>query len=356
MWDRLRLPGRRGTGGPASPSPAAVSADAFVPERVSVVMAVRDGAHHLGEAVDAVLRQDCGVALEVILAVGPSSDDTRRIAEQFATVDPRVRVVENPAGTTGAGLNRAIAASTGDVVVRVDDHAVLPPRYVHRAVALLESTGADNVGGMQQAVGRTAFERAVATAMASPFAVGDARFRTGGPPGPTDTVYLGVFRRDALDRVGGYDETLRRNQDYELNYRLRATGGTVYFHPDLQVTYRPRSSLRALARQYYEYGQWKQVVVRRHPRSLRWRQLAAPAALLVNAGGLAAGLAGWRDGLVAPATYTAAVLGASAVEGRRLEGQERAWLPPVFVTMHLAWGLGFLLGAGACRPTCRCRP
>lgn len=319
-------------------------------------MAVRDGAHHLGEAVDAVLSQDCPAALEVVLAVGPSSDDSRQIAEQYAGADPRVRVVGNPEGTTAAGLNRAIAASTGDVVVRVDDHAVLPPGYVRRAVTLLEATGADNVGGMQQAVGRTAFERAVAAAMASPFGVGDARFRTGGPPGPTDTVYLGVFRRAALHRVGGFDETLRRNQDYELNYRLRATGGTIYFHPDLQVTYRPRSSLRALARQYYEYGQWKQIVVRRHPRSLRWRHLVAPAALLVNAGGLAVGLVGRREGLVAPGAYTAAVLAASVVEGRRLEARARAWLPPVFVTMHVAWGLGFLQAAGQSRPANPPRP
>lgn len=328
---------------------AAVTADAFVPREVSVVMAVRDGAPHLVEAVDAVLRQDCPAVRELVLAVAPSSDDSRLIAEEYATADPRVRVVENPEGGAAAGLNRAIAASTGDVIVRVDDHAVLPPRYVHRAVALLEATGADNVGGMQQVVGRTAFERAVATAMTSPFGVGDARFRTGGPPGPIDTVYLGVFRREAVERIGGFDETLQRNQDYELNYRLRAAGGTVYFHPDLQVTYRPRSSLRALARQYYEYGQWKQVVVRRHPRSLRWRHLVAPAALLVNAGGLTAGLAGRRNALVAPGAYTAAVVGASVVEGRRLEGRATAWLPLVFVTMHVAWGLGFLRGAGGAR-------
>lgn len=313
--------------------------------RVSVVMPVRDDAHHVEEAVRAVLAQDCPGGIEIVVAVAPSTDATEAICAGVQAADPRVRLVANPAGSTAAGLNRALAASTGVIVARVDAHAVLPPDYLRQAVELLEATGADNVGGIQHAEGCSPFEQAVAAAMSSPFGAGDARFRTGGRPGPTDTVYLGVFRRAALERVGGFDETLARNQDYELNYRLRASGGQVYFHPDLRVTYRPRSSLPALARQYFAYGQWKQVVVRRHPRSLRWRQLVAPAAVLANAAGLVAGATGKRKALAVPGLYAAAVLGASGLVGRRLDGRAAVRLPAVFATMHGAWGLGFLIGA-----------
>lgn len=311
---------------------------------LSVVVAVRDGAFGLDRAVRSVLEQRYAGRLEVILAVGPSTDGTEEVARRLKAEDARVRVLANPTGVTSAGLNLAWKAATGDVIARVDAGSEVPEGYLTAATRVLAETGADNVGGVQQAVGATAFERAVAAAMSSRFGAGDARHRTGGPPGPTDTVYLGVFRRTALERVGGFDETLVRNQDYELNHRLRATGGTVYFHPDLRVTYRPRSSVGALARQYFEYGQWKQVVVRRHPRSLRWRQLVAPAAVLATIAGLAVGLTRHRAGLAVPGAYAGAVLAASALVRPGMDRAAGAWLPVVFVTMHGAWGLGFLLG------------
>ncbi len=309
---------------------------------VAVVMPVRDEAAHLAESVGAVLAQRYDGPLEVCLAVGPSSDGTERIAEDLASADHRVRVVANPEGTTPAGLNAAISATSGEVVVRVDGHAVLPEGYVGRAVELLAETGADNVGGVMAAVGDTPFTRAVATAMTSRFGTGDARFHTGGPPGPVDTVYLGVFRRDTLERVGLYDPSLVRAQDAELNHRIRVDGGVVYFHPDLEVTYRPRSSLSALARQYFHYGRWRRVVVRRHPDSLAWRQAIPPATLLGLLGGVVLGLTGRRIGWLAPAGYAAATLGVSAAEGRDLDPVAQRWLPLAYATMHLSWAAGFL--------------
>lgn len=309
---------------------------------VAVVMPVRNEAGNLEPAVRAVLAQDYPGPFEVCLAIAPSDDGTEAVAERLAAADPRVRLVANPAGTTPAGLNAAIAATAGEVVVRVDGHALLPPCYVRRAVEILAETGAHNVGGVMAAEGQTPFERAVARALTSAFGTGDARFHTGGPPGPVDTVYLGVFRRDVLERVGGFDETLVRVQDGELNHRIRTTGGTVYFHPDLRVAYRPRSTLRALARQYFEMGRWRRVVVRRHPDSLAWRQAVAPATLLGIVAGLALAVAGRRTGLLAPATYAGATLVVSAVEGRSIDPAARRWLPLVYATMHLAWAAGFL--------------
>lgn len=308
---------------------------------VSVVMAVRNEARHLQDAVAAILTQDYPGRLDVTVAVGPSDDATRTIIAELAR-DPRVRPVDNPAGLTAAGLNAAIAESTGEIVVRVDGHAVLPTGYVRRAVEILRDTGADNVGGIMAAEGRTPFEQAAAAAMSSRFGTGDARFHYGGPPGPVDTVYLGVFRRSTLDRVGGFDETLVRTQDSELNLRIRETGGTVWFTPELRVRYRPRSSLRELGRQYFEYGRWRRVVARRHPGSLRWRQLVAPATVICCAAGLAVTVSGRRWGLAPLAGYAAGVLAASGVVGRELPPQVALRLPATFTAMHGAWGAGFL--------------
>lgn len=313
----------------------------FVWPHVSVVMAVRNEAGNLREAVAAVLAQRYPGRIDLTVAVGPSDDETSTVLAELAR-DPRVRAVDNPGGLTAAGLNAAIAASTGDVVARVDGHAVIPADYIRRAVEVLRDTGADNVGGIMAAEGRTPFERAVAAAMSSRFGTGDARFHYGGPPGAVDTVYLGVFERSALDRVGGFDETLVRTQDSELNLRIRATGGTVWFTPDLRVRYRPRSSLGALTRQYFEYGRWRRVVARRHPGSLRWRQRAAPATVGACVAGVVVAVTGRRWGLAPIAGYGAAVLGASAVVGRDLPPKVAAWLPAVFAAMHGAWGVGFL--------------
>ena len=311
---------------------------------VSVVVPLRNSARDLDRCVEAILSQEYPGVMDVVLAVGPSADDTESVARGWSARDARVRVVDNPSGATPAALNAAIRASDGDIVVRVDGHAVLPAGYIRQAVATLLETGADNVGGIQDATGETTFERAVAGAMTSRFGVGNAQFHFGGEAGPTDTVYLGVFRRSALERVGLFDETLIRNQDYELNWRIRDTGGTVWFDPALRVRYRPRSSLRALARQYFEYGQWKREVLRRHPRSVRARQLVPPAAVAANGAALILAAVDRPRWLVVPGVYAAATIGAAVVAGRESAPDVTARLPAVFATMHHAWGLGFLVG------------
>ena len=310
--------------------------------RLSVIMPVRDEADHLEDAVAAVLAQRYPGELQLVLAVAPSTDGSESIARRLAEADPLITVVDNPAGTTPAALNRAIAAATGDVIARVDAHAELTPGYLERAVAILEETGAANVGGIQRAIGTTPMQRAVAAAMSSRFGTGDARFHYGGEAGPIDSVYLGVFRAAALRELGGFDEDLLRNQDYELNIRIRQLGGVVWFDPRLEVLYRPRGSLGALASQYWQYGRWKRATVRKHPASLRWRQLVPPTAVVANTAALlAAPLSAWT--LVVPAIYLVSVLGASAVTGAS-DPRVAIRLPLVFATMHHSWGAGFLLG------------
>ncbi len=309
---------------------------------VAVVVPVRNEERHLRGAVEAVLEQAYPGRVEVCLAVGPSGDRTELVASELAAAHPQVRVVANPSGRTPAALNAAIRATAGEVVARVDGHAALSPGYLRRAVETLKRTGAANVGGIQRAEGTTAFERAVAVAMTSRFGAGGARFHVGGTEGPTDTVYLGVFRRDALEQAGLFDETLVRNQDYELNIRLRDAGGVVWFDPELWVAYRPRSDLRSLARQYFEYGTWKRHVLRRHPGSLKARQ-AIPA---LTTAAIAASLAAApfaRVALAVPGTYAAAVV-VSSLAGARGRAGTAARLVAIYPTMHLAWGTGFWLG------------
>lgn len=322
---------------------------------VSVVMPVVNEERHLRTSVNRILAQDYPGKLDVTLAVGPSRDDTAAVAAALAGESGLIHVVENPTGSTPAGLNAAIAASSGEVVVRVDGHAMIPPDYVSTAVEVLKRSEADNVGGIMAAEGTGDFERAVAAAMTSRFGVGDAAFHVGGSEGPALTVYLGCFRRSALQRVGGYDESMERAQDWELNLRIRESGGVVYFTPDLKVTYRPRHSIRALARQYHDYGRWRREVARRYPSTISVRYLAAPitiAAIAVGLGVAAVGVVRGQGvvaaaGLAPLAAYTAGNAAASTMTGVRTGDLSAALrLPAVFATMHGAWGAGFLRGRG----------
>lgn len=315
-------------------------------------MPVLDEEAHLAEAVAAILGSDYPGALEVVLALGPSRDGTDALAERLMAEDPRVRAVPNPTGRTAAALNAAIAAADHDIIVRIDGHAVIPANYIATAVDTLERTGADNVGGIMGAEGTTDVERAVAAAMTSWFGVGGAAFHIGGEAGPALTVYLGCFRRSALQRVGGFDESMVRAQDWELNHRIRATGGLVWFTPEMRVSYRPRATLRKLARQYHEYGRWRREVARRHPETVSVRYLAPPLTLVAVAGGAIVGTVGLATGsrllavgLLLPAGYAAADVMASVRAARGLPWSSARWLPAVFATMHASWGAGFLRGA-----------
>ena len=334
---------------------------------VSIVLCVLNEQRHLATAVQHALDQDYPGPLELVIALGPSRDRTDEIAAELAAADPRIRTVRNPnpSGSTPAGLNAALAATRHPVVVRIDGHALLPRDYIRIAVETMRETGADNVGGIMAAEGVSPFEQAVARAMTSRFGVGNASFHTGGVAGPADTVYLGVFRRAALERVGGYDEAFLRAQDWEMNLRIRRTGGLVWFQPKLCVAYRPRSSVSALGRQYFHYGRWRRVVMRTHEGTVNFRYLAPPTALagvvagfvLMAAGALAgAPILLWLGALL-PAGYVGAVVVGCAVEGRGLPA--RAWLrfPLATAVMHLYWGAGFLTSPRRlAEPTSRIAP
>ena len=319
-------------------------------------MPVRDEEKHLADSVARVLEQDYPGGFELILAVGPSRDRTEQIARALAAADSRITVVPNPSGKIASAMNAAIKTACHGVITRIDGHAMLPAGYLETAVRTLLETGAADVGGVMAAEGITPFQRAVAWAMTSPAGVGAAANHTGGEAGPADTVYLGVYRREAIERAGGYDETMIVAEDWELNYRVRAGGGLIWFTPELRVVYRPRANLQALARQHFRYGRWRRVVARRYPETVNRRYLAAPVATVLNFAGCGLGILGllswagrapadlhWATlGFIIPAVYLLGVITVTAVFARDLPMAVRVRVPVVLATMHMCWGAGFL--------------
>ncbi|WP_405937035.1 glycosyltransferase family 2 protein [Streptomyces sp. NBC_00726] len=312
------------------------------PPAVSVIMPVLNEERHLRNSVRHILEQEYAGEMEVVIALGPSTDRTDEIAAELVAEDPRVHTVPNPTGRTPAALNAAIKASSHPIVVRVDGHGMLSPDYIATAVRLLEETGAQNVGGIMHAEGENAWEDAVAAAMTSKIGVGNAAFHTGGQAGPAETVYLGVFRREALEKADGYNVEFIRAQDWELNFRIRESGGLIWFSPELRVQYRPRPSVRALAKQYKDYGRWRHVVARYHAGSINLRYLAPPTAVVAIAAGLVVGAAVTPWALIVPGGYVAAIVAGSLPAGKGLSLKARAQIPVALATMHMSWGYGFL--------------
>ncbi len=315
---------------------------------VSYVMPVLNEERYLRAAVLSIFEQRFAGPVEVILALGPSTDATDAIAAELAANHP-VTLVRNPTGTTSAGLNLAIAAAKYDVVVRVDAHSKLNAGYTQLAVEVLNQTGAANVGGVMKAVGQTPFQKAVAWGYTSRFGLGGGSFHIGGQAGPSDSVYLGVFRRSVLLELGGFDESVIRGQDWELNLRIRQAGHVVWFDPRLEVEYHPRSSLKALAKQFFDTGFWRGQLTAKSLRSASIRYFAPPVAVVVSGVGLllaAAGLAlglPFNFGIIPLAAYLAAViLIAGSASGLALS--TRLAVVVALPTMHFAWGLGFIPG------------
>jgi glycosyltransferase involved in cell wall biosynthesis len=305
--------------------------------RVSVIVPARNEAEYIAACVRSVLAQDVSVDFEVIVADGRSSDDTARLAREAGAT-----VVDNPQGITPAGLNAALAAARGDVIVRFDAHAVMPPGYIEASVrALEEEPAAAGAGGWRQIDANGPWGRAIGAALASRFGIGNPRLWRRPPEDEgrvdVDTFNLGSWRTADLRAQGGWSERFIRNQDFELNYRLRRAGGRIVFDPAIWSIYHPRESLRAIARQYWDFGRYKTLMIASDPRSLEPRQLG-PIGLLAAA---AAAVLPWR--LAGPARAALAVYcGVLTIVAARGGGGWRTL--PVLATIHASWGVGFLAG------------
>ena len=307
---------------------------------VSVILPILNEERDLSECISAILQQKYDGEFEIILALGPSTDNTNQIAKSLAQSDSRIKLVDNPTGKTAAALNLAIAAASFEIICRIDGHAEISDTYIKTAVEIMNQTGAVNVGGLMNASAANGFQSVVARAMRSRIGVGASKFHTGGEAGPADTVYLGTFKKSAILQAGGFDEKYIRAQDWELNHRLRLNGGLIWFDPRLVVTYRPRDTFGKLAKQYFEYGRWRRAVSRKHQGTVNYRYLAPPIALVINLLSIILGTLLNSLFFIPALTYLSIIILSSLFIGKGI--YEKITLPSVLITMHLSWGFGFI--------------
>jgi glycosyltransferase involved in cell wall biosynthesis len=323
---------------------------------VSYIMPVLNEAKYIEGAIDTVLGQDYAGKKELILALGPSTDGTTQLIEKLADRDKRIILVHNADSDIPVGLNLAIRVSKYPIIVRVDAHSELEPGYTSRAVETLERTGAANVGGVMLARGKAPFQAAAARGYNSKFGLGGARYHGSQVEGEAESAYLGVFRREVLDEVGLFDESLRRGEDWELNLRIRAAGHKVWFDPQLKVTYWPRENWRKLGRQFVATGVWRGELVRRYKGRNPWRFFVPPMLLIsiifsvvlfaLQLSPIVNG--GWT--IIAsifylgPISYVLLVLWLAFIGDRSDNWRDRWFFIVVLPTMHISWGAGFIVG------------
>jgi len=320
------------------------------PLSVSVIIPCRNERAHIVSCLTSVFAQDLDRIgfFEVVVADGCSDDGTRDILEKFRPGEPRLKVIDNSSLIVSAGLNYAIRAANGDIIIRMDAHTKYAPDYVRSCVSVLAASGADCVGGPWTAVGEGYVGTAIGAAFQSAFAIGGARGHSIGYEGIVDTVYLGCWRKETLLRAGLFDESMVRNQDDELSLRIIRNGGRIWQSPSIRSLYSVRSSLSGLFRQYIQYGYWKIAVIRKHKVPAAARHLA-PAAFLLWIG------CAWMPALFWPffifvyliplGLWFFMTIFASIGCAARIGGRYLPVLPIILATFHIAYGLGFLLGA-----------
>jgi len=310
---------------------------------VTVIMPVLNEESHLEASVQSILDQGYAGELEIILALGPSHDKTNEVAASIAKRVPTLRFIDNPRGLTTIGLNAAIKLAKHDYIVRVDAHSELAPGYISDGIRTLLEVGADQLGGIMDAKGKSAFQKAVAWAYKSRFGIGGASYHVGGEAGEAESAYLGIFKKSALERVGGYDEAIIRGEDWDLAQRIKKTGGLVWFSPELRVTYWPRGRFSNLVKQFYSTGIWRGDLTRRDIGGASKRYFAPPVLVVALTAGLIWLAFGRIIGILPWAGYSAGIL-ALAVTAKGLSLKSRIALVIVLPTMHLSWGVGFIKG------------
>jgi len=317
-----------------------------MPPRVTIAMPAYNEEHYIETCISCVQAQDYPADLiEILVADGRSTDTTREILARLSKADPRIKMIDNPARLQAAGLGLMVKQSTGDIIVRMDVHAEYAPDYVRRCVETLEKTGADNVGGAQRARAKTAFQRALCTALGSPLGVGNARYRNAEEEGFVDTVFLGTFRRRVFETIGLWDPGAITNEDAELNQRILDSGGQIYLSRDIVVHYFPRDSLRSLATQYYRYGRGRARTLLKLGRFPTVRPLI-PFLMVTGASALLSIPPLWPFAPAAFATYALAT-GAEAVRVANRAKVGLAAIPTIwaiFPVLHASHGAGFATG------------
>ena len=309
---------------------------------VSVLIPVRDEAAVIRDVARAMLAQRFDGTIEFLFVDGRSTDRTPEILRELAAADPRVRVLDNPAKRTPHALNIALRAARGRVIARMDAHTRYPLDYIARGVERLRAGDVEWVSGPQIAVGEGRWSRRVALALATRLGTGGADFRHGADAEfEVDSGFTGMWRRETLERHGGWDEAWLNDQDFELAARIRKDGGTIVCVPAMAAEYIVRDSLGALARQYHRYGFYRVKTSRRHPESLRRSHVLPPVLVVTAVAAVMAPRPLRRLARVGVLTYGATL---AAVSARAAPPADAVTLPAVFATVHVSWGVGFLRG------------
>jgi glycosyltransferase involved in cell wall biosynthesis len=319
-----------------------VRAKKFLPS-ITVVMPVLNEEAHLEASVQSILAQSYPSEIELIIALGPSSDETNKIAKALSKKDKRIKLLDNERGLTTVGLNAAVKIAKHDYIVRIDAHSEPEPNYFQDGIRILLEQDADEVGGIMQAKGHSAFQKAVAYAYTSRWGIGAASYHIGGQAGEAESAYLGIFKKSALERVGGYDESIIRGEDWDLAQRIKRTGGKVWFSPQLKVTYWPRGRFSRLVKQFYSTGVWRGDLTRRDISAASKRYFVPPLLVVSILAGLILLAFGQNIGILPAAAY---LLGITlvAVLAAGLSLKSRVALVAALAAMHLSWGWGFLRG------------
>jgi glycosyltransferase involved in cell wall biosynthesis len=312
---------------------------------VSIVVPIRNEESFITRCLDSILANDYpDDKFEVVVVDGMSNDESRTIVQQYCSQYENIRLLDNPKKIRVAANNIGIRAAKGEIIISMDAHVVYSSDYIRRCVELLQTTGAANVGGVQKAVGYDYITKVIAMVTTTPFGIGDAEFRYSKKEKCVDTVYLGAWYKQTLEKVGLFNEDWHRNGDYELNYRIRKAGGKILLSPKIKCQYFVRGSLLKLAKQYFLYGIWRVKTIVTHPDSIRWRHLLPPTLILLLLLPLIFIIFGVKFWWIPLAIYllytTITSVGLSLLNGI-------VYLPlliPTLWILHLSWGLGFYFG------------
>jgi succinoglycan biosynthesis protein ExoA len=315
---------------------------------VSIVMPVRNEAPFLSEALESVCTQATDASLEILVVDGHSTDGTREIIERWAAADDRLRLVDNPRRGIPQALNRGLSAARGRFLVRVDGHSSVPAHYVQTLVDHIRGGECEAAGGRKQAVGHGRFGRAVAAAHGSRFGIGDSKYHYLERQELVDHIPFGVYLTERARAIGGWDEELQTNEDYDFDFRYQQAGGRLLLDPSVVFDWRVRETPRSLAHQYFAYGRGKARALLRHPSSLHFRWLVPPALVVALGGGV---IFSWTTpGLLVLAvvggSYAVFLLVGAATLGSRIGIRLVPHAALTLATMHVTWGAGFLAGAG----------
>lgn len=309
-------------------------------ELVSIIVPARNEERSIGRTLDSLRRQDYP-HLQIIVADGASTDGTVAVVERHMAEDPRIEVVPNPRQITPVALNVALARARGKWLVRMDAHSVVDPGYVSAAVARLREGRWGGVGGRKDGDARTPAGRAIAAALASRFGVGGSVYHHGVTEQEVDHIPFGAYPTELVRELGGWDERLVTNQDFEFDYRLRRSGARLLFDPRLRIAWQSKETVRDFYLQYRRYGRGKVDVALLHPRSLRPRHLLPPLFVAYLAVAAVVAPARPRRAAAMLAPYAAALAAASVQTARTLDDRRaRAFVPAAFVAMHVGWGVG----------------